>query len=486
MKKIYALCAAALFLGGCDDETEHYVTPETEPYIETSAARVVFGAGGGEKTVLVATNIEEWEYTAEGDWATIVRKEGELVISASGNKTTENLYATVSLKAGDAQTTFSVAQVAAAQVDDLSATETANCYIAPTDKTLRFRATVKGCGLDTEIGGTGIYIDTFGATIDPTRIVYADLLWEAVFDADKTRSREVIDAQPLYDDGYVYFKTGKEEGNAVIAVKDAQGTILWSWHIWVTDAQMEDIAGNGHLWLDRNIGALTTAQDDLRNRGMLYQWGRKDPFLPSSAPYDPALEESAPEANRFNYQVGDGSGNWVYQGVTAKRVATPPGNLELAVEKPMTMLLFDELSYSWYLMTPNEDLFTAFLWGNTNDKDVFVKSIFDPCPPGYCIPMENPWISATDKEVNAWSQGAGNNGRYWTGGGGAFYPACGYLDGVDKGEMKFCGVQAYYWTSGITPASNRVRVMAFNTSSTLTYTETYQGYAFSARCIRIE
>ena len=45
----------------------------------------------------------------------------------------------------------------------------------------------------------------------------------------------VVDVQ--YDSGFVYFRVLKEtltQGNAVIAVRDMSGTILWSWHIWAT------------------------------------------------------------------------------------------------------------------------------------------------------------------------------------------------------------------------------------------------------------
>ena len=37
--------------------------------------------------------------------------------------------------------------------------------------------------------------------------------------------------------------------------------------------------------MDRNLGALSNEIGDVANRGMLYQWGRKEPFLPSSVAY---------------------------------------------------------------------------------------------------------------------------------------------------------------------------------------------------------
>ena len=39
---------------------------------------------------------------------------------------------------------------------------------------------------------------------------------------------------PFFDEDYIYFFVEKiAQGNAVLALKDASGTIVWSWHIWV-------------------------------------------------------------------------------------------------------------------------------------------------------------------------------------------------------------------------------------------------------------
>lgn len=101
----------------------------------------------------------------------------------------------------------------------------------------------------------------------------------------------------------VYFTLNGEaggalkEGNAVIAVfseADGGGDILWSWHIWVTAADLDAAVQTYTLYdnfaaagptvlMDRNLGALKagmwgTNGDNLA-LGLLYQWGRKDPFL---------------------------------------------------------------------------------------------------------------------------------------------------------------------------------------------------------------
>lgn len=86
----------------------------------------------------------------------------------------------------------------------------------------------------------------------------------------------------VFDVGYVYF-TAVADGNAVIAVKDAGGNILWSWHIWVTgyDPNNEyDTWCIGVKMMNRNLGALSKEPEDgALTHGLLYQWGRKDPFV---------------------------------------------------------------------------------------------------------------------------------------------------------------------------------------------------------------
>ncbi len=84
-------------------------------------------------------------------------------------------------------------------------------------------------------------------------------------------------------------------------------------------------AANGYEWMDRNLGALNNTPGDVANRGLFYQWGRKDPFLPSSAPYTTG---NVTEANVENHQVGDGTAEWAYTGVRQHLLTEAPGNIE--------------------------------------------------------------------------------------------------------------------------------------------------------------
>ena len=106
-----------------------------------------------------------------------------------------------------------------------------------------------------------------------------------------------------FEDGKASFYIGADsddatkikQGNAVIGAYDADGELIWSWHIWATDYDPDAEGGtvdfNGYTLMNRNLGALandnSTTDKILASYGLYYQWGRKDPF-----PY-PALATDA-------------------------------------------------------------------------------------------------------------------------------------------------------------------------------------------------
>ena len=83
-----------------------------------------------------------------------------------------------------------------------------------------------------------------------------------------------------------------QPGNAVVAIYDMEdadaedATILWSYHIWVTDVADQPFGvnskGNSYTVMDRNLGAVSATPGDAGAIGLLYQWGRKDPFVTTS------------------------------------------------------------------------------------------------------------------------------------------------------------------------------------------------------------
>lgn len=229
-------------------------------------------------------------------------------------------------------------------VRELSATETANSYIVPDSGTYKFKAVM---GNDNS------------KTLDDAAV--AILLWETWCDSLEVTPNSVISSVSL-EDGYVVFSTPEQlhAGNALVAVKDASGEILWSWHIWVPESDITtDTYGLFSApVMDRYVGALKAAKVGERvegtTLGMQYQWGRKDPFVSVA---DISNTSKATIAGTERTKAGDAS-------ETAEA-----WTVDQTVKNPT---VFVARKGDWCAEPDNN------LWSS-------VKTLYDPCPPGYRI-----------------------------------------------------------------------------------------------------
>ena len=107
---------------------------------------------------------------------------------------------------------------------DLSAAGTANCYLIQQAGDYKFKAV---------IGNTD-------GTVGNVKTV--EVLWES-FGTDEMPNVGDLIASVSYKNGYILFSTPENfrDGNAVIAVKNSKGTILWSWHIWCAEEGFEGV-----------------------------------------------------------------------------------------------------------------------------------------------------------------------------------------------------------------------------------------------------
>lgn len=222
---------------------------------------------------------------------------------------------------------------------DLSAAEAANSYIVTAAGVYKFKA-VKGNSTESVEG------------ID--RVL---LFWETTGTAVAPEACSLIDATS-YKDGYAAFKVseGYQEGNALLVAEDKDGIILWSWHIWLlsempAEHTYKDGAG---VMMDRNLGALSMEKGDPKGFGLLYQWGRKDPF-PGSA-------------------TVTGSKMAATTAKTLIALSTQEtGTMEYAVKNPDTMIIAGE--YADWLYGGSDNT----LWQSE-------KTMYDPCPSGWRVP----------------------------------------------------------------------------------------------------
>lgn len=243
----------------------------------------------------------------------------------------------------------------------------ANCYIC-TSREITFAATP----FRTSNSSNFVYTDIYaGAEYEAAK---AELLWQD--------TKGLVESVALKN-SMVTVKTSGLKGNAVIALYDKFGDIVWSFHIWCTDKpKTYEFAENqwDHVYtvMDRNLGATTEELGKLSSNGLYYQWGRKDPFI--GAKYNGGKED----AEIYDFDNKSIS--------IKKDKTTKYANIETAVANPLTFYCGAN-SDSWI---DNKELWVRRLWGNlavswdngTNlkgDRLETVKSVYDPCPADYKV-----------------------------------------------------------------------------------------------------
>lgn len=301
---------------------------------------------------------------------------------------------------------------------DLSEKATANSYIVSEAGSYQFTPT------------KGNSNETVGA------IAFAEVLWET-FGTDVTPNVGDLIKDVKYENGVVIFKTpdAYKEGNAVIAAKDASGTILWSWHIWLTDQpEGQEYYNNAGTMMDRNLGATSATPGDVCALGLFYQWGRKDPFLGSSSIYN-AIE------------FAKSTMEWPL----AVKSDVNTGTIEYAISNPSTFISYNSYNYDWYFT--GDESTDKLRWTESNTK----KSIYDPCPDGWRVPdggSNSVWSTAssstyfTGQPFDNSNSGVNFSGKFgldtiiW-------YPASGWLtSGLAMDKMGF------YWSASVDSPSD--------------------------------
>ena len=263
-------------------------------------------------------------------------------------------------------------------------------------------------------------------------VASAEVLWES-FGTDEAPEAGDLIASVSYFNGRIGFTTGEtfREGNAVIAAKDSDGNILWSWHIWMTDQPKEQVYYNGAgTMMDRNLGATSATPGDVGALGLLYQWGRKDPFLGSSS-----ISEAVEAASTLTWPSP-----------VASDAST--GTIEYAAANPMTFITNGSGNYDWYYTGDTTTDNTR--WA----ESVSSKTMFDPCPVGWRVPdggESGVWSSAKGSSSGfTHTYDSVNEGMNFSGQFGAvqaiWYPSSGTVSGSD-GNRYGGGSWSVYWSS---------------------------------------
>ncbi len=269
-----------------------------------------------------------------------------------------------------------------------------------------------------------------------------------------------------------------KNGNAVIAVKSADGTIMWSWHLWFDHSDaLSTIACTNHegdnfkvtknilgytlykwkstsyesprvarMKIEQEVGNgakksayITITQSPYAEREYstaLYQFGRKDAFPGTNTLYESTFVEN-------------GGNN-----ISIVNAIQNPGTFYTDGDKWGTEYKYFNL---WSMQTTSQG----------DASKTLVKTVYDPCPVGFTMPPLKTFSGATttgitntnNKDINAlgnWDQGWHFYAKDSSSPSTVYYPAIGSRT-ARAGSLYGVKDRGYYWVgvpSSTTAGSN--------------------------------
>ncbi|WP_347073146.1 fimbrillin family protein [Bacteroides thetaiotaomicron] len=335
----------------------------------------------------------------------------------------------------------------------------------------------------------------------------AELVWQDVMDLVTD-----IKYNAGSNGGNISFKVDRfsiQQGNAVIAIKDASNNVLWSWHIWVTDENIDNVIEVTNYqnvkynimpvnlgWCDDDVTTYAersckvrfTAGDaskevtirqvsasiTIRGNHPYYQWGRKDPLRPSNG-------------------LADTNKTWYDKNGTSSQSNPATENFSAGVTCIMNYILKPDVMQSQYygdntyanLWSADNNVYTA------NDENV-IKTIYDPSPVGFKLPPGNVFTgftttggsTSTSSEINGtWSSSSLKGWNFYTDSSKSktiFFPASGYRY-RSNGMVSNVSSYGFYW-SAVPSSPTKGRYLYFDSSDVYPLsTSNYRAVGFGLR-----
>ena len=449
--------------------------------------------------------------------------------SGEGSLTGEELSFTVAAQtgvAGPAEYEFAANPVPNYNLSNSTGADavenTANCYVIDKSGTYRlplvYGNAIKN-GVDntdaynpgTVEGGLSTFVDHADAPItgpyiyDKYTPASATLVWQ---DAENL----VTDVALSADNHFLTFNVAAATitgGNAVVAVRDASNTILWSWHIWVTADDLTPKAVTNYMnevnnimpvnlgWVSTSITTYAacsckvrfsqagttntkvltisqTAGSSSEGNSPFYQWGRKDPFLPSNGTGNTDKTVSGTK--------------WTYQASTTATIGTDIQNPTIHYYNSSTRGACNT-QYNNLWSAKNTKTNVAY---NVADETV-IKTVYDPCPAGFTVAPTNAYTGFSTTGQNTSTSGEFNvNGAFAKGwnfycgknktGATIFFPAAGYRN-YSSGALGRVPTRGCYWAA-VPNSTTFSRTSAFSSTSINMLDNYYRAYGCSVRPVQ--
>jgi hypothetical protein len=276
-------------------------------------------------------------------------------------------------------------------------------------------------------------------------------------------------------------------GNAVVAVRDLNYNIMWSWHIWVTGANptetidVTNYQGKTYSFMRQNLGTIGDGTPRVAPRRVTVRLtqqiagGQSRQFLITSDGLDPYFHSTFYQFGRKDPLPGLKDGYTIHNNNSGRvEVASSHGTIPLAIRNPHVFYIGTGTSqYDWNYNTPStEGMGYAYkqsvdnLWDidnnvRTKNDNTVHKTVYDPSPVGFKMPPGNVFTGFTttgaqSRTLSEWNVVDSTSAAYDSDGGwkflvnGAdsaswFFPATGYLR-YDNANIS--GLTAgYYWSA---------------------------------------
>lgn len=268
------------------------------------------------------------------------------------------------------------------------------------------------------------YIEEVSASAESVQLSIADT--DGVFS-----EMELVDG---VDCKYVQFKVDSVPptgANGVISVKDADGTIMWSWHIWVWKDDLSPVgimnsSGVQYNILPVNLGSKWDDSTKTHIKNWFYQWGRPTPML------CPATYNST--QNHASY------------GELSFAMESVAENIQAGIRNPNKFYYNNSSPYNWFGTASYYNLWDANCATTGSSDNIVVKTVYDPCPVGFKMPNGNTFTYfSTSNVVGNFSNGWRFK-RYLGDTTGVFFPASGYRN-ISSGNLYSVGSGGFLWLS---------------------------------------
>lgn len=336
-----------------------------------------------------------------------------------------------------------------------------------------FSGTPSNCYMATKAQTRYLFNPMVGGSATPLETAKIKLLWQT--------NANLIKYLDLRDGVASFYVDEVIPGNALIGAYNADGEIIWSWHVWVTNyTPAESVTMmTVNLGAERNSNGSKDAQEIYESYGMYYQWGRKDPFV---GPRDYKF------TGNKDAKLYDDQGYETYLDYVDS--AESEGTVAWAIANPTSLIRGAENNArDWLYANHDNELWSA-------DS----KTEYDPCPAGWRVADASVFANfAITEEYDNMPLAElqpryglmltdGVDNYFFTAQGRRNYIDC-RLDIFNENKERPVPWSGYYWT--VTPNEANATALFFDLN---TKTRTWNGFnnahpmqranALPVRCVR--